>query len=121
MDYMTDVIDRLEKWRLTNGLSKIEMAKLLGCNSKQQYSNWVSRNSLPKSYFRRAADILGDSMGNVAPLKSSEVKTKPGVNYESSAFKQLTDEEKDKLVLRLLSDLSADGRVKALRFLLRDE
>ena len=96
-----DRIDALEKWRIDHGLSKTEMAARMGCNSPQQYGNWVARGSLPKDYFERADRLLG-------------VKTE----YRDSAFSTLTPEQKRKAVRSLLSSLDSDERAWALAFLI---
>ena len=111
MDYMTHVIDRLEAWRIANGLNKTEMAKLIGANSSQQYTNWVGRNSLPKEFFRRAADILGDNASEVAPAGPVEVPTLP---YKGSVFSHLTDEQKMKAALSLIDSMSDKERAAIL-------
>lgn len=55
---MKDLIQQVEEYRISKGLIKAEMAKLIGANSSQQYNNWVYRNSLPKEYIPRAQRLL---------------------------------------------------------------
>lgn len=112
---MVYVMERLESWRTANGLRKTEMAKLLGCNSPQQYGNWVARNSLPKEFFKRAADILGDDASDIAPPGPS---IQAPERYEDSIFSRLTHDEKRQVVFKILPELDADDRAAALRFLL---
>lgn len=55
---MTDLIKKVEGYRTSKGLTKADMARLIGANSSQQYNNWVYRGSLPKEYYARAHRIL---------------------------------------------------------------
>ncbi len=112
MDYMTHVMDRLEAWRVTNGLKKTEMSKLLGANTSQQYGNWVTRNSLPKEFFRRAADILGDAPSEVAP------NGPPGGDQR---IKKLPSPERVLAVKLLLDSLESDEKTEILIYLLSDK
>lgn len=111
MEYMADVMERLEAWRVANDLSKVEMTGLMGANSKQQYHGWVGRNSLPKAFFHVAARILGENPASAT--------SKPGGPYEDSVFKLLSREDKKTVTLALLADLDNEGRTAALRFLLK--
>lgn len=53
-----NLVELLEAYRKGNHLSKVQMANIIGAGSKQQYQNWVSRNSLPKSFIGPALKIL---------------------------------------------------------------
>jgi hypothetical protein len=54
-------IEKLEQYREANELSKSDMGRLLGIDTKpyQYYENWIQRNSLPASYIDKAKAILG--------------------------------------------------------------
>lgn len=53
MDYMKE----LEQYQEKNDLSTADMARLFGVGW-QRYKNWINRNSLPKSYYDKANELL---------------------------------------------------------------
>lgn len=55
---MDNLIERLEAYRRGNNISKVEMARIIGAQSKQQYGNWVARGSLPKAFYGPALRVL---------------------------------------------------------------
>lgn len=105
MDYTHGIMDRLEKWRYAQRKTKAEMARLMGCTYRQQYSNWLERDSLPKKFWPVAAKLLGDDKPKADP-------------YEGSAFQALSDDEKREVVLALIPSLSGESKAAALKLLL---
>ena len=104
---MKDVMVKLEEWRESRGLNKTEMARRIGANSSQQYTNWISRNSLPKEFFGVATSILGeDSSG----LDSPEATP----SYKESLFSQLSDRQKMKVMESLIDEISDKDRARLL-------
>lgn len=110
---MESMMDRLEAYRTEHRLSKAEMARRMGAAAQQNYTNWVNRDSLPKQFYPKAAELLGDEW----PLGSTATPD----NYEDSVFSMLSPEEKRELVLSLLGELDAAGRLAALRFLMQKD
>ena len=58
----TELIGKLEAWRIANGLSKTDMAQRLGSPNKHYYLSWVNRKSLPKKYYPAALSLLGEDL-----------------------------------------------------------
>ena len=89
----TDLLMELELFRVKNGLQKKDIAKLLGANS-QILTNWYARNSLPKNYVLKVAELLRQE---TAPIPIKELVLRK--------FEQL-DPENQKLMLNLLDRLA---------------
>lgn len=53
------LLQALEDWRVQNGYSKTDVARMLKCKSPQTYTNWLSRGSLPKDYIYSASALIG--------------------------------------------------------------
>lgn len=51
-------MEQLEEWREAHGLSKVAMADLVGTTKSQSYTNWISRNSVPKEFLSSVDLIL---------------------------------------------------------------
>jgi hypothetical protein len=102
-----DAIEKLERHRIANHLKKTDMARMLGANTRQQYSAWVARGSLPKRFYQQAAEILGESIVGVEPRPGS-------ADYDSSLFSQLSEEQKMGVVLSLIDSLGDRERAAIL-------
>lgn len=60
MSEPTDIrVRSLERLRKSFGWTKTQMARQLGLAAMQNYSNWVSRNSIPKEYMDLADRFIG--------------------------------------------------------------
>lgn len=55
---MNELIEKLEKYRDRQGISKADMSLRMGANSNQHYNNWVYRGSLPKKFYEKALELL---------------------------------------------------------------
>lgn len=55
---MENLLKELEKWREARGITKAQMARVIGANSSQHYNNWVYRGSLPKEYYFKAQEVI---------------------------------------------------------------
>lgn len=107
MENYNDIMDRLERWRLANNKSKADMSRLFKASSRQDYSNWLSRDSLPKKHWAQAAKLIGTDLA-------------PQV-YENSLFSHMTNEQKREIVLKLLPTLDAKSKADAFRLLVELE
>lgn len=96
MRLVDKLVQKLEKYRKANGLTKADMARLVGANSNQQYNNWVYRGSLPKEFYTRVATILGTD-GELSRIDAEII----------SKIEQLP-EAKAALVLQMIDSLLGD-------------
>lgn len=111
---MTYIMERLERHREENHLSKSEMSRRLGAPRPQSYFNWLDRNSLPKEYFPAAAELLGDDPNAVAPLGA----LKENLDFKDSLFSKISEDERLDVLREIASTLSPEGKAAALRLLL---
>ena len=86
---MDDLMNRLEAWRKGRDLSKVEMSKVMGCNTPQHYGNWVARDSLPKEYFPKALGILGDNFtGDFTKARETDVEALAQAVLDATSLEQ---------------------------------
>jgi hypothetical protein len=104
MNFAINIMDKLERWRLANRETKAGMSAIFKTKNRQDYSNWLSRDSLPKKHWSQASKMVG----------SLELAPK---NYEDSVFSHLTSEQKGAIALKLLPQLSGKDRAAALALL----
>lgn len=60
-------IEKVEKWRERNKLSKSDVARLFDVEP-QNYNNWVYRSSLPKEKIARALELISSDQANTIQL-----------------------------------------------------
>lgn len=109
---MDKLIDALEDWRAARGMSKASMARLVGANSSQVYTNWVNRDSLPKEYYAVAMAILNtDSIRDATrAARTAELKTERALKKESAESLDVTE---------MLTKLGEDAKLEAFAAICR--
>lgn len=109
---MADLIEKIESYRLEKRLSKAAMARELGANTRQQYSAWLSRGSLPKQYYEAAANLLGEPIAGIAPAPP---ENRP---LSGSLFSRLSNDQKMDVMLSLVDEIGEEERARLLAKLL---
>lgn len=105
MATMDSLITKLEAWRAAHGLSKSDMARLIGAKQSQDYTNWIARDSLPKKYYTATTAILGSS---------SPEKAKAQVRSLSRGIPVIaTMPSGDQDITALLSQLGETAKIEA--------
>ena len=124
---MDKLIDGLEDWRASRGMSKASMARLIGAASSQVYTNWVNRDSLPKEYYAIAmaileTDSIRDAMkaARVAELKTERaLKAKrPETGDISEMLDKLAEDAKLEAFAAICRQLSPQDALRLARLLL---
>ena len=113
---MDILLQALEDWRLENGYSKSDVARMLKCKSPQTYTNWLARGSLPKDYFYAASALIGkESMAVQPPTDDSDIASmlaELGDTAKVEAFsaicRQLSPRDSLRLALILLRQVEGE-------------
>ena len=59
MNEIKTISDRIELRIKQIGTTKAKIARKIGVNSPQTFSNWIARNSVPKEYLISLSEVLG--------------------------------------------------------------
>lgn len=90
-DAVKDLPKKLEQYRQEKGLTKTEMAHLLGASSYQVYYSWITRNSIPKQYLDRARALLA-AQGTDVELEAEILEKVARLpNYKAKLVLQMID------------------------------
>ena len=106
MDFADNIMDKLERWRIANRETKAGMSAIFRTKNRQDYSNWLARDNLPKKHWAQASKMVAD----LEPVPD---------NYEDSVFSHLSSEQKAKIVMQLLPGLSGADKAAALALLFK--
>lgn len=104
MEFQDNIMEKLERWRIANRETKAGMSAIFKTKNRQDYSNWLTRDSLPKKHWAKASEMVAE-LGD-APE-----------NYADSVFRHLSSEQKAKIVMQLLPTLEGRDQAAALALL----
>ena len=102
----SQLLAQLEQIHVAKKQSKTAMAKLLGCKSPQQYTNWLRRESIPKDYHRRVVELIGSkAQAQTTESSSAESRDIRSAKALASTILELESIEQAHRVARLVLEL----------------
>lgn len=98
-------IEQLEEWRVLHGLTKVDMADLIGTTKSQNYTNWLGRSSLPKEFYGAADLILTSEGPDQAASRVAQYRLASAVTSEVSGMGEMIDTLDEAQLESLLADV----------------